>query len=319
MTRASLFRAFVAFSTIVVGSTIPCPQPFGVATVFAQAKPQMDMPQISSAGATLTSNAVTACAPNQGLHPTGLPAGFSLQWMTCEDYAANGDQWLGSEDPRLCKASFSGNAQASRYALAPGGCVTVDVGEFLFDAGASTTCSGVLSCGACHVFRAFGHATNTLTRSAFTNNLTSSTLECEGGGGGLCSFTLADWKRFRPCEPVSPDVWPVSSLALGTVTYGDADLCSILGTVVGANGLVDLAQQLIAAKLNAVLTQRLSATVPPAAASCIADTDALVGGLVVPPVGAGFLDPSATTTLTACLRDYNEGRMGDGVCHGLDN
>src|SRR5437867_1239697 len=259
MTRAISFRVLVAFSTVVVSSTLPRPQPFGVAAVFAQAKPQMDMPRISSAGATLTSNALTVCAPNQGLHPTGLPAGFSLQWMTCEDYAANGDQWLESDDPRLCKASFSDNAQASRYALGPDGCVTVDVGEFLFDAGASTTCSGALSCGACHVFRAFGHATSTLSRSAFTNNLTSSTLDCEGGGGGgLCSFTLADWKRSRPCDSASPDVWPATSLALGTVTYGDADLCSIVGTVVGTNGLVDLAQQLIAAKLNAVLTQRLS-------------------------------------------------------------
>jgi hypothetical protein len=238
--------------------------------------------------------------------------------MTCEDYAANGDQWLESDDPRLGKASFSGNAQASRYALAPDGCVTVDVGEFLLRCGRVDHLPRRSFMRACHVFRAFGHATSTLSRSAFTNNLTSSTLDCEGGGGGLCSFTLADWKRSRPCESASPDVWPATSLALGTVTYGDADLCSIVGTVVGTNGLVDLAQQLIAAKLNAVLTQRLSATVPPAAASCIADTDALVGGLVVPPVGAGFLDPSATTTLTACLRDYNEGRMGDGVCHGLD-
>ena len=46
---------------------------------------------------------------------TGAPAGLSLQWMTAADYAANGNAWYSSDDIRLCKASFSGNAHLSRY------------------------------------------------------------------------------------------------------------------------------------------------------------------------------------------------------------
>jgi hypothetical protein len=74
----------------------------------------------------------------------------------------------------LCKASFSGNANLSRYNLPAGGCVPVNLGEFLFDEGASTNCARALVCGTDYVFRAFGHATNALNRSDFTANLQDS-------------------------------------------------------------------------------------------------------------------------------------------------
>src|SRR4051812_15651871 len=156
-------------------------------------KGQIDTPQISCAGGTQVSRNITVCAPNAAGDASGLPAGFSLQWMTCDAYAANNNQWFDSDDARLGKASFSGNANGSRYRLAPGACVTVDVGDFLFDEGASTNSSGNLSCGTCYVFRAFGHATNVLNRSAFTNNLQCTTLEC-GSTEGQCTFTFSDWR-----------------------------------------------------------------------------------------------------------------------------
>ncbi len=91
----------------------------GIPQVVAAAgrKGQIDTPQISCAGGTQVSRSITICASNSGAGATGLPAGFSLQWMTCDDYAANANQWFTSEDPRLSKASFSGNANASRYNL----------------------------------------------------------------------------------------------------------------------------------------------------------------------------------------------------------
>jgi hypothetical protein len=265
------------------------------------------------------SRSVTICAPGSG---TGLPAGFSLQWMTCDAYAANGNQWFDSEDLRLSKASFSGNANASRYNLAPGECVTVNIGDFLFDAGASTNSSGNLTCGTCYVFRAFGHATNTLDRSAFTNDLNCSTLDC-GGGENQCTFTFSEWRAFGPpCDPGFDNLVTVANtplvtpLTLGTVAYNDAQLVCILGTSANDNGLIALAHQLIAAKLNAAKNGSL----PPSVAACVADADALIGGLVIPPVGTGFLDPSATPELTSCLANYNGGGVGPGVCtpHGLD-
>jgi hypothetical protein len=284
-------------------------------------KEAMDTPQISCAGGTQVSRSITICAPGSG---TGLPAGFSLQWMTCDAYAANGNQWFDSEDLRLSKASFSGNANASRYNLAPGECVTINVGDFLFDAGASTNSSGNLTCGTCYVFRAFGHATNTLDRSAFTNDLNCSTLDC-GGGENQCTFTFSEWRILGGECDTGPDVIHIRPLAdapaftpltLGGVSYTVGQLVCILSTPANDNGLIALAHQLIAAKLNAAKNGSLPASV----AACVADADALIGGLLIPPVGTGFLDPSATPELTSCLANYNGGGVGPGVCvpHGLD-
>jgi hypothetical protein len=291
----------------------------GVAQISAAGwKTQVDTPQISCAGGTQVSRSITVCAPSSGTNPTGLIAGFSLQWMTCDAYAANANQWFDSEDPRLGKASFSGNANLSRYNVVSGECVTVDVGDFLFDQGASTNGSGNLSCGTCYIFRAFGHATNTLKRSEFTNNLNCSTLDC-GGGDNQCTFSFSWWRRFGgECDP-GPDFsassapavpWPVAALTLGTVTYSDAQLVCILGIPANGNGLIALAHQLIAAKLNAAKNGSL----PPSIAACVADTDALIGGLVISPVGTDFLDPSATSALITCLANYNEGAVGPGSC-----
>ena len=71
---------------------------------------KVDTPSISQVGATQASIDIQVTAGAV----TGAPAGFSLQWMTAADYAANGNAWYLSEDARLCKASFSGNANLSR-------------------------------------------------------------------------------------------------------------------------------------------------------------------------------------------------------------
>jgi hypothetical protein len=185
-------------------------------------KTKMDVPAISCGAATQTSIEITVTAG-----ATGAPAGFSLQWMTAADYEANGYQWYLSEDTRLCKASFSGNANLSRYNLAANGSATVSVGEFLFDNGASTNCDGALVCGTPYVFRAFAHANSSLNRSDFTPNLTCSTLACHHDEG--CTFTQGYWKTHGPI-PTGNNVntWPVTSLTLGTVTYTDLQLQAIL-------------------------------------------------------------------------------------------
>jgi hypothetical protein len=97
---------------------------------------------------------------------------------------------------------------------------------------------------------------------------------------------------------------------LGSVVYTTGRAACILDAPANDNGLIALAHQLIAAKLNVARNGP-----PPASiATCIADADALIGTLVVPPVGTGFLDPSATSALTSCLASYNEGALGPGAC-----
>jgi hypothetical protein len=281
-------------------------------------KTKIDTPVISCGSATQASINLQVCAG-----ATGLPAGFSIQWMTAEQFAIGLDNVEGTADDGvwpdsslICHASFSGNANLSRYNLAALQCVTVNVGEFLFDEGASTNCDGALVCGTDYVFRAFGHATSTLSRSDFTANLTCSTLDCDEDQEG-CTFTQGYWKTHNPLSAQCADdppgplcvSWPVSSLTLGTVDYDVAQLLSIFNTPAAGNGLIALAHQLIAAKLNIANGSDGSAI-----AATIASADALIGGLVVPPVGAGSLPNAATSALIATLTSYNEGAIGPGHC-----
>jgi cysteine-rich repeat protein len=115
-----------------------------------------------------------------------------------------------------------------------------------------------------------------------------------------CTYTQGFWKNHA-------DAWPVSSLTLGSVSYSKSQLISILQRPVAGNGLIQLAHQLIAAKLNVAQgASRVGDT--------IAAADALIGSLVVPPVGSGTLPTSTTSGLTSALDSYNTGLTGPGHC-----
>ena len=279
---------------------------------------KVDTPIISAGGATQTSVNITVC----GGAVTGAPAGFSLQWMPAASYdPALGwpsDSDTAAANGQLCKASFSGNANLSRYNLAPGECVTVNVGEFLFDNGASVSgagfggegCDAALSCGTEYVFRAFAHATSTLYRSDFTSNLSASTLACGNSGG--CTLTQGYWKTHNPLEPVDSPLhveWPLAEISLGGVSYDIPQCLSIFNEPARGNGLIALAHQLMAAKLNTANSADASEIT-----ATIDFADALIGLLVVPPVGTGYLPPSITSALTSTLASYNEGAIGPGHC-----
>src|SRR4030095_4194824 len=109
-----------------------------------------DVPSLTCAGSTLYSIDLTVTAG-----ATGANSGFSVQWMTLDDYELYGwpkcDGDICSSAPSFCKASFSGNANLSRYNLGPNQSVTVNIGDLLFDNGASTTCPGALECGTTYV------------------------------------------------------------------------------------------------------------------------------------------------------------------------
>jgi hypothetical protein len=102
----------------------------------------------------------------------------------------------------------------------------------------------------------------------------------------------------------------VTSLTLGTVTYSQTDLLKILNQPVKGNGLVSLAHQLIAAKLNIANGASGSAI-----ATTIATADSTIGALVVPPVGSGSLSTSSVGTLVNALDSYNNGLLSGGPGH----
>jgi hypothetical protein len=295
---------------------------FPGAALAAPPKPPMSTPTIACDVSEESSSFIDILV-TAGSAP-GAPAGFSIQWETAADFAnfgwpadsscpldINGNPTCGAS---FCKTSFSGNANLSRYNLSAGLSVTVRIGELLLDNGASIDdpdCAAVLACGTDYVFRAFAHADSTHLRSAFTPTLTCSTAECENPGG--CTLTQGFWKTHGPTACVTgnnTNEWPAfTTLTLGTVSYTDAQLCSILNQSTAGNGLVALAHQLIAAKLNIADGADGSAI-----ATTIAAADAAIGSLVVPPVGSGALAPSSVSPLVTALDDYNNGVTGPGHC-----
>jgi hypothetical protein len=301
---------------------VPIAMFVGSGSALAQKKPaktKMDTPVISCADATNVGVDVEVCAG-----ATGAPAGFSLQWITAEQYALGPDgvagtlddnSWPASDSADLCKASFSGNANQSTFNLAPNACVTVDISDSLFDEqGASSNCANVpLVCGTDYVFRAFTHANSTLMRSDFTANQTCSTLDCEELDNG-CTLTQGYWKTHGPIPTGNnSNEWPQevidNGMNLGNVTYTALELQAIFDNPAAGNGLISLAHQLIAAKLNVA-----SGADGSSIAGAIAAADALIGDLVVPPVGAGSLPNSQTSSLTGELALFNEGTTGPGHC-----
>jgi hypothetical protein len=119
-----------------------------------------------------------------------------------------------------------------------------------------------------------------------------------------CTFTQGYWKNH-------PNAWPVVELTLGTVTYSKDQLLSILHQPVRGNGLVALARQLIAAKLN----EANGAMVPQGIAEAINASDELIDNLIVPPIGDGHLHPSLTSDLVEILDLYNNGEYPGGPPH----
>ena len=116
-----------------------------------------------------------------------------------------------------------------------------------------------------------------------------------------CVYGQGYWKNHAE--------WPVTELQLGNVTYTRQQLQSILENPVRINGLVSVAHQEIAAKLNIASG---------ADGSCIqqtlADLDAFIGDLVIPPVGNGFLLTRDTAGYVSTLTQYNEGFLCSPRC-----
>jgi hypothetical protein len=90
-------------------------------------------------------------------------------------------------------------------------------------------------------------------------------------------------------------------LQLGNVTYNQQQLLSILQQPIRGNGLVQLAHQEIPAKLN--IANGADGT---CIQQTLAEVDALIGDLLIPPVGNGFLRPSGAART---LIQYNAGAL----------
>jgi len=215
--------------------------------------------------------------------------------MTLADFIAKGNEW--PDDPAaVCEASFPN-------LLAPNQTIEVVIGDDrLFDSlGVRSDCSGnPLLCDTAYVFRCRANATQSCDESQWGNTIACATLACNPGQN--CTYTQGYWKNHSAVS--SPQ-----TLMLGAVSYSESQLIQILNRPAQGNGLVTLAHQLIAAKLNIA-----NGADPSAVWQTVIDADSMIGGLLVPPVGNGTLSPKQTGDLTDTLTEYNEGTIGPGHC-----
>jgi hypothetical protein len=266
-----------------------------IAPVAVMAQPTLDTPTVSvvQAGHAAIVLQITAGA-------SGAPAGFTVDWMTKADYDLYGWPAEGYQGyNQWC--TFNGtpvfHMGSGSYILGPNGSTSVYLGELFDEGGMTTSYVDELPEATDFVVRVHAESDGNSYQSPYSPNYQMATSLNQG-----CTYTLGYWKNH-------PSVWPVLTLTLGTQSYNQAQLLSILGQPSGGNGLVILCHQLIAAKLNVAN----GASAP--SGNLIGQGDALVGSLICPPVGSGFLSPSSVNTVSNGLDDYNNGRTGPGHCN----
>ncbi len=228
--------------------------------------------------------------------PSGAPNGFKVRWMTTEQFAALGGAWPGMVSPGEGWVNYTGTgtldtwgATDVSFQLAPNQSIDIEIGDTFDETGVSGTSYQELQDASTYVVTA-----TALGGGAVTNSPLSGHQDCGTSQQGHdCVYTQGYWKNHT-------SAWPVGSLTLGTTTYSAAQLLSILNTSVKGNGLLSLAHQLIATKLNIAYGANASSI-----ASTVNAADALIAGRIVPPVGSGSLSTSSTSALTQALDDFN--------------
>lgn len=236
--------------------------------------------------------------------PSGAPAGFTVMWMEESDFLANDSQWYSASNDVQKFASFTGvptlntwGGTLTSFSVGAQASVTVEIGDLFDETGVTTNWSDELVPGTRYVFVAFVNGDGVLNDSPLSNVVHASTQ-----GNQDCTYTQGFWKNH-------PQTWPVSALTLGTVLYDQGQLLSILNEPVQGNGLVSMSHQLIAVELNIA-----NGATPDDVQVARTEAHNLTDGLVIPPIGSGFLHPSVTSSTTQTLDDFNNGIVGPGHC-----
>ncbi len=262
----------------------------------------LDTPAVlgSSTAATIIDVGVTA-------GESGAPNGFTVQWMLASSYDLLGGWPADPADPAIHSAIFIGaptlnTVDGTRtFLLSPLQTANVQLGDLFDETGVTSTASPEeLVSGTEYVYRvlangdAAGFAGGDV---AYGSSGYSSTGRCRTKPHDDlddCVHSQGYWKEHA-------SRWPVSTLRVGNIIYTKTQLLAIMNQPAQGNGLVSLAHQLIAAKLNV-----LSGAVAPAAiTTAIATADAMVGNRIIPPVGAGFISPMVTSNLNDVLESFN--------------
>jgi hypothetical protein len=264
----------------------------------ASEAPALDAPTLEpgAEATTIIHLAVTAGA-------SGAPNGFTIEWMTRTAYDMRGGWPSNPNDPTIHSATFVGSptlntVEGTRsFLLGPDEVASVEIGDVFDETGIITTSAGEMAVGIEYVMRVRANGQNGSRYSETAYAWTKS-----NQGTSECIHSQGWWKTH-------PDAWLVTSLRLGNVIYSQSQLLEIWNTPAAGNGLLALAHQLMAAKLNVIA----GALAPTSVTDTIVAADALIGNRVVPPIGNGFLAPQVTSEWTDDLEEFNTEQSADDI------
>src|SRR5262245_58345810 len=338
---ASLGReraSWLALSVFLIAGTVACTDSHGLDTT-GPSTPTGTSASVAGGGLSMPMATVRFYASSITTLPNP-PGGTTVQAGTTRNYSLTITNCNGNNGTVPCGAAVTSAHQAigsATVAVQPG--FTVNAASLLL-AGAVTATGGkawtaTLSAGVLTLQASGGtnkldvgesvtvkfeatapcsaQTPNTWTTAAYQDTPLATTtpyslvgsdpsITVTGTCAVACTRGQGFWKN-------TPGAWAVTTLTLGTVSYSQAQLLQILNEPVVGNGLVSLAHQLIAAKLNVA-----AGTDPSAVSSSISAADTMIGGLIVPPIGSGSLATSATSALATALDNYNSGITGPGAC-----
>ncbi len=251
---------------------------------------------------------------------SGAPNGFAIEWMLRSLFDTNGGWPTDPLDPSIQSAIYLGSPTlntvegTTSFLLGPGQVATVEIGDIFDETGVLATNPGEMAVGTEYVVRvrangdggSTGGGNDLIEPSPFSGTFFATTKQ--NGGTNECVRSQGYWKTH-------PEAWPVNALRLGNIIYTKVQLLAIWNTPAAGNGLISLAHQLMAAKLNII-----SGAIPPSIITgAISTADALIGSRIIPPIGTGYLSPDITSHLTDDLEEFNTEESGDIQCHVTTN
>jgi hypothetical protein len=304
---------FAAASLLLAAGAVT----FMQGTASAIARPPsctLDQPTLECVGSTPSSITLRVCAG-----ASGAPAGISIQWKLLSDWQVNG--WSSGAGDSYSAISLSGNCGqgSGRWDLAANECqdVTIHATTVIDENATGCGASGDaydLVCDTDYIFRIFAHNDPGPGGCDGTNPNNSPKTICRTAAcpGGDCTFTWGYWKTHGPagCNPPGHDnLWPAGNQAVGCLSLDQGALCSIFqnnpsacGKGVGANAVLILEHQLIAAELN----RASGAVVCAFADAAIASANALLCGNEYSCVGTSSALGQQMLAVKDLLAAYND-------------
>ena len=292
-----------------------------LATPVLAAEAELDAPVVDQAA-----EATTIIHLNVTAGVSGAPNGFTIEWMPRVVFDQIGGWPEDPNDTRIQSAIYLGSPSlnvtegTTSFLLGPGQTAKVEIGDIFDETGVLATNSAEMAVGTEYVVRVrangyggitgggtgvvVGESHHLISPSSYSGTYHVRTK----GNDGIedCVHSQGYWKTH-------PTAWPVNNLRLGNIIYTKTQLLQIWNTPAAGNGLISLAHQLMAAKLNLIS----GAQAPASVTSAIGAADALIGSLIIPPLGTGYLAPSATSGLNDTLEEFNTEEDGDVPCQGV--